>query len=82
MKKARNPAELRSTLAARDLTYRELARLVGCSHATIGFVLDGRVVGDDFAKRIARALRRSTEALFVPATSSNEQADDQQRAAS
>lgn len=76
MKRARNPDQLREVFAARDLTYRELARIADCSHAMVPLVLAGRPLGDDLARRIARVLRRPVGDLFVDAASSDVQ-DDQ-----
>lgn len=80
VKRARNPDDLREALAARDLSYRELAKLVHCSHSTVGFVLDGKPLGDDFARRIAKVLRRRMSDIFVDATSSDAQYNEQQKA--
>lgn len=73
MRKARDPNQLRRLLDDRDLTHRELAKLVGCSHAHVRFVLDGRACNTDLAKRFARTLRRPVDELFVDATPSAEQ---------
>lgn len=80
MKRARDSHVLRAALADRDLTHRELARLAECSYGQIGFVLDGSSTNAVIARRIARALRRPVDVLFVDASSSSEQANDEQRA--
>lgn len=73
MKRARDPEGLRAIVVERDLTHRELGLLVGCSYATIGFMLAGRPLNRSFAQRIARVLRRRLDELFDDAKTSDEQ---------
>jgi transcriptional regulator with XRE-family HTH domain len=80
MKRARDPDELRAAMAARTLTQREVALLVDCSVGTVGFVLAGKSVNDDLARRFARTLRRPVGELFVVVESSVEQSGGYYRA--
>jgi transcriptional regulator with XRE-family HTH domain len=80
MKRARDPDKIREAMAARDLTYRELALLAECSDGTVGFVLAGKRLNPELARRFARILRRPVDALFVDAQSSDEQAIGKQQA--
>lgn len=80
MKRARDPDEIRKAVAARDLTHRELALLAECSHGTVRFVLAGKRVNPELARRFARVLRRPVDALFVAAEASDEQQSGKQKA--
>lgn len=64
MKKARHPDRLRTALAVRDLSHRELSRMVGCSHTTIATALAGEPIGTHLARSIARVLRGALDVLF------------------
>lgn len=80
MKRARDPGHLRAVVEQRDLTQRELARLVECTYGLVGFILSGQPTTDARARRLARVLRRPLDALFEDAPSSVEQSIAQQKA--
>lgn len=82
MKQARDTAALRAAVEKRDLTHRELARLVECTYGTIGFALNGAPLSDKLALRLARVLRRRVGDLFEPVATSSEREPAKQRAAS
>jgi plasmid maintenance system antidote protein VapI len=80
--RARDPDEIRAAMKARGgLTHRELATLVGTAKSTIDFILAGKAVTRDVAKRIARSLRRGVDDIFVAASSSVERVTDKHDAA-
>jgi hypothetical protein len=76
--RARDPDEVRTAMQARDLTFRELAKLADTTVGTTRFVVIGKATSRDVAIRIARTLRRRVDDLFVPAASSSKQPVDQQ----
>lgn len=80
MKRARDPDTLRRAVEDRDLTHRELAKLADCSYGTVGFVLSGRPLRPELARRFARILRRPVDALFADVVSTDEQHNGQQGA--
>jgi DNA-binding XRE family transcriptional regulator len=82
MRQARDPVALRAAVERRDLTHRELARLVECTHTTILFVLNGAPVNDKLARRLARVLRCRVADLFAVVGTSSELDQRKQRAAS
>lgn len=81
MKRARDPALIRAAMEERDLTYREMGLLAQCSDGTVGFVLAGKALNPDLARRFARVLRRGVGDLFVDVESSGEQSMNQLKAA-
>lgn len=62
-----SPDALRQYMKFRGFTIRSLARRVGCSHSTIGFLVSGdtKTVRPEWAKAIAKALDCPVESLFV-----------------
>ena len=52
----------------REVSVRELAKTVGCSHATVGHLRSGKrnYVRSEWAKAIERALDAPRGSLFVP----------------
>lgn len=61
----------RQYLAYRQLTYRELAARVGCSHSTIGHLCTGKrkTCGTKIALQIEKALDAPRGSLFVASIS-------------
>jgi DNA-binding XRE family transcriptional regulator len=66
-----SPEALRSYMLFRDFTIRSLAEKVGCSHATIGFLVKGTrtTCRPTTARSIAKALNCPVDALFMARTS-------------
>jgi hypothetical protein len=74
VKKARDPDLIRQAMADRGrLSRQEVALLAQCSKGTIGFLLSGRPISDDIARRIARAVQRPVDDLFETAAPSRGQ---------
>lgn len=63
--------QLRFWMQYRELSVRELAVKVGCSHSTIGHLRSGarRTCKPELANKIAKSLECPKEALFVPTSS-------------
>lgn len=63
--------QLKFWMAYRELSVRELAFKVGCSHSTIGHLRPGarKTCRPELANKIAKALGRPKEALFVSTSS-------------
>jgi len=72
MRQVHSPERASAARTERGLALRELASLVGCSHAHIANVLAGAPVSDALARKIARALRRPVNELFTGVMNSEE----------
>lgn len=81
MKKARDPEALRAAIEESPLSQRALARAAMCSRMTPGRLLAGKATSDELATRLAKALGRQPEALFVDAVATPEQDLSKQGAA-
>lgn len=66
-----NPGLLIAHMEFKELTLRELAEKVGCSHSTINHYRTGRrkTCKPDRAKKIAKALGAPLSPLFLPQVS-------------
>lgn len=73
MKIARDPEQLKRLIEERGLSSRQMGRVARCSHTAIYKVVRGNRLGDELARRIARALNSSVAELFVeePATATS-----------
>lgn len=81
MKRVRDPQVLRDAMRTRDVSYREVAAVGGCSVGAIANVINGRDVPDDLARSIARFLRRPVAALFADVPSNDKRRSGQRKAA-
>lgn len=66
-----SPQALAQYMRFRKYTVRSLAKRVGCSHSTIGFLVKGtrKNTNPEIARNIAEALDCPVEALFVATVS-------------
>lgn len=77
-KRVRDPNLIREAMATRDLSFRELARLAGCTDGMIRFILAGTTASPKLARAISHALRKRVDDLFVNTLDDDSASSDEQ----